>query len=187
MRIALAALLVLAGGCSGLLPRGESIVQGPWQSFEDAQAAFDRIVPYQTDVEELKRLNIDPARTPNITLLNYSDVLRRFLPTPTSSLDDLDRGVRECIEARTACTGLLVNQRVVKRRRYGSFLADFLNFERKVDITGWQFTGLLLIRDGRVIYKLTGGQPQIREYEENRNPLGPFQGSGEAAARSAVQ
>lgn len=179
-------LLYLLAGCSALLPRGESIVQGPWQSFEEAEAAFDRIIPYETRVEDLSRLGIDARRTPNVTLLNYADVLRRFLPTPASSLDDLDRGVRECIEAKTACYGLLINQRVVKRRRYGSFLADFLNFERKVDVTGWQFTGLVLIKEGKVIYKLTSGQPQIKEYEQSRNPLGPLQGSGEAAARSAI-
>ncbi len=179
--------VLLLCGCSALLPKGESVVHGPWRSFEDAQAAFDRIVPHETDLEGLKRLGIDAAKTPNVTLLNYSDVLRRFLPTPTGSLDELDRGVRECIAAKTACTGLLIDQRVIHRRRYGSFLSDFLNFERKVEVTGWHFTGLLLIRDGKVIYKLTSGQPQIKEYEESRNPLGPFQGSGESAARSAIQ
>lgn len=187
MRNAAWLALILLTGCSALLPKGESIVHGPWKSYQEAEAAFERIIPYQTDVEDLRQLGIVPGSTPNLTLLNYADVLRRFLPNPASNPDDLDRGVRECIAAKTACYGLEISQRVIQRRRYGSFLADFLNFERKVDVTGWHFAGLLLIRDGKVIYKLTGGQPVIREYEENRNPLGPLQGSGEAAARSMVQ
>jgi len=68
----------------------------------------------------------------------------------------------------------------LKRRRYGNFLADFLNFKRKVDVAGWRFNGVILIRDGIVVYKLTSGQPAIHELEESRNPLGPFQGLGES-------
>lgn len=129
------------------------------------------------------RLGIDPASVRN--LLNCFDVLRRFLPTSASSPDDLDRSARECIEAKTGCAGRPVKQRVAKCRRYGSFLSGFLSLERKVNILGWHFTGLVLIRDGRVIHKLTGSQPQVKENEENRKPLGPLQGSGKAAAPSA--
>ncbi|MGH8738867.1 MAG: hypothetical protein ACREVC_16045 [Burkholderiales bacterium] len=58
---------------------------------------------------------------------------------------------------------------------YGSFLADLLDFHRKTDVSGWRFDGVLLIKDGVVIYKLTGGQPSIHQLEETVNPLGPFQ------------
>jgi hypothetical protein len=53
-----------------------------------------------------------------------------------------------------------------------------------MDVTGWNFRGMLLIWDNLVIYKLICGQPLIREQEKNKNPLGPLQGGGEAAVRS---
>lgn len=171
---------LLLAGCSALLPRGESVAQSPWQNFQEAQQTFDRIVAHQTTVEDLKQLKLDPLQNPNITLLNYSDVLRRFIPTPSTNLQDLDPGVRECIEAKSACKGYEVDQKSVRRQRYGNFWADFLNFKRKVDITGWRFNGVVLIKEGLVVYKLTGGQPSIHEHEESRNPLGPFQGLGES-------
>lgn len=167
------------GGCSSLLPKGETETEGPWQTFWEAQQTFDKIIPHQTTIDDLKQLNLEPSSNPNVTILNYSDVLRRFIPSPSINAHDLDPGVLECIAAKTACKGYEIDQRVMKRKRYGNFWADVFNFERKVDIAGWRFNGVILIKDNLVVYKLTGGQPSIREHEENKNPLGPFQGFGE--------
>jgi len=165
-------------GCSSLLPQSEAETIGTWQSFEQVQQTFDQIVPRQTTGEDLKRLGLDPLVNPNITILNYSDVLRRFLPSPTIAVTDLDPGVQECVAAMTSCRGYEVNQRSTKRKRYGNFWADFFNFLRKVEVAGWRFNGVILLKDNTVIYKLTGGEPSIREHEESRNPLGPLQGMG---------
>ncbi len=175
-----AVLTVLLVGCTALLPRSEALTDNPWQSFEEAQQTFDRIIPYQTTVEDLKQLKLDPAANANITILNYSDVLRRFIPSPSIDAKDLDAGVQQCIAAKTVCRGYEVEQRITKRNRYGNFWLDVLNFRRKVDIVGWRFNGVILIRDSTVVYKLTGGQPAIHEHEENTQPLGPFQGLGES-------
>jgi len=163
-----------------LLPRAEIVAESPWRSFGEAQQTFDHIIAYQTTVEDLRKLKLDPLQNANITLLNYSDVLRRFIPSPATDMQDLDPGVQDCIKARSACKGYEVDQKTMTRRRYGNFWADFLNFKRKVDIVGWRFNGVILIRDELVVYKLTGGQPSIHEHEENKNPLGPFQGMGES-------
>lgn len=179
-RLAAIFLPVFLAGCGSLLPRAEVVTESPWQSFQDVQQVFDKIVPYQTTVEDLKRLRLDPESNPNITILNYSDVLRRFIPSPSINAHDLDSGVRECIMANTACKGYEIDQRFIKRKRYGNFWADILNFKRKVDVIGWRFNGVILIKDSLVVYKLTGGQPAIHELEENKNPLGPFQGIGES-------
>ncbi|MGP1685303.1 MAG: hypothetical protein ACTS8S_23505, partial [Giesbergeria sp.] len=94
--------LLLLAGCSSLLPRGETIADSPWESFQEAQQTFDRIVAHQTTVEDLKTLKLNPLLNPNITLLNYSDVLRRFIPSPSTNAQDLDSGVQECINAKNA-------------------------------------------------------------------------------------
>jgi len=172
-------LPALLAGCGALLPRGESVTESPWQNYQEAQQAFDSIVAYKTTAEDLKKLKLDPLQNPNITLLNYSDVLRRFIPSPSTNAQDLDPGVQDCIRAKSACKGYEVDQKTMSRR-YGNFLADFLNFKRKVDIAGWRFNGVILIKDEIVVYKLTGGQPAIHELEESKNPLGPFQGIGES-------
>jgi hypothetical protein len=179
-RLALGLSVFFIAGCGTLLPRGESVVESPWHSFADAQQTFDSIIPYKTTVEDLRKLKLDPLQNPNITLLNYSDVLRRFIPSPATNMQDLDSGVRDCIDAKSACKGYEVDQKTVTRRRYGNFWADFLNFKRKVNIAGWRFNGVILIKGDLVVYKLTGGQPVIHELEETKNPLGPLQGIGES-------
>lgn len=170
----------LLAGCTALLPRGESVTEGPWQNFQEVQTTFDQIIPYKTTVHDLKSLKLDPEQNPNITILNYSDVLRRFIPPSSAKPFDLDDGVQDCLMAKSACKGYEIDKKVLKRRRYGNFWTDFLNFHRKVDIVGWRFNGVVLIKDDLVVYKLTGGQPSIHELEENKNPLGPFQGIGES-------
>jgi hypothetical protein len=176
-------LCICLAGCSSLLPKGKSAIEGPWNSYEAAERTFDKIVPYQTRVADLKELGLDVKTTPNITILNYSDVLRRFIPNPSVNADDLDTGVKDCIQAKTHCRGFEIDQRTVNRVRTGNFWADWLNFNRTMDVTGWNFRGMLLVRDDLVVYKLVGGQPLIREQEKNKNPLGPLQGGGEAAVR----
>lgn len=173
----------LVAGCSSLLPKSESITDSPWQSFEEAQRAFIQIVPHRTTVTDLRRLKLDPASNPNIAILNYSDVLRRFVPSPSVDASVLDAGVQECVRAATRCQGYEVDHRTLRRKRYGNFWADILNFRRKTEVIGWRFNAVLLIVDDVVVYKLIGGQPVIHEHEESNNPLGPLQGAGEAIFR----
>ncbi|MGA8049695.1 MAG: hypothetical protein WCA09_05910 [Burkholderiales bacterium] len=179
-------LAALLAACSALLPRAQSHTYSPWQSYAEAEQTFNRIVPHQTTVQELKDLKLDPKENPNITILNYSDVLRRFLPSPSINAADLDSGVKECIEAKTACHGYEVTQASMKRTRYGVFLLDFFNFRRRTDVAGWRFNGVILIKNDVVIYKLTGGQPAIHENEDSVNPLGPLQGIGGSAPASVT-
>lgn len=179
-RFLIAVAVVASTACSSLLPRSEAITDSPWQSFEEAQRTFDQIIVHKTTVADLKRLKLDPASNPNVTIMNYSDVLKRFIPSPSIDAATLDGGVQECLRAATRCQGYEVNHRVLKRNRYGNFWADLLNFKRKTDIVGWRFEAVLLVTDGEVVYKLTGGQPTIHEHEESENPLGPLQGATDA-------
>ena len=115
---ALAALFALQiWGCSSMLPKAEVNTISPWHSYNDAQAVFDKIVLHKTTAADLAQLGLDPAKNPNITLLNYSDVLQRFIPSPSVNASDLDEGVKECISAKTACEGYAINQSAVKRVR----------------------------------------------------------------------
>ena len=179
-QLAILAGICVLSGCSSLLPRSATVSNSPWQSYKDARATFEKIVPGKTTLSDLRDLNVDPEVNPNMTILNYSDVLRRFVVSPAMDPADLDVGVRECLAAKTVCSGYEVDQRAMHRVRDGNFFADMANFSRKTSITGWRFTGLILIKDNVVVYKLTGGQPSIQEREESSNPLGPLQGKGES-------
>ncbi|MBV8032891.1 MAG: hypothetical protein JO035_15365 [Betaproteobacteria bacterium] len=178
--LTLASLLcLLAAGCSAMLPKSRTVTQSPWGSYRDAQLTFDKIIPGQTTSAELRDLQLDPEANPNISILNYSEVLTRFMPNASIRLDDLDTGVRDCISAKTQCRGYAVQQKTTVKNREGNFFADVLGFDRETHTTGWCFNGLLLVKDGVVIYKLTSGQPNIVEHENVKNPLGPVMGLGQ--------
>ncbi len=168
-------LTAMLAGCISILPQSENTDVNPWTSYQEMQTMFDSIIPHKTTVEDLKTLKLDPHANPNIAILNYSDILRRFIPSPSINSHDLDLGVQECIQAKMACEGYEINQAVMESNRYGNFFVDFLNFKRQTNIEGWRFNGIILIKDNMVIYKLTGGEPAIHKNEEHVNPLGPLQ------------
>src|ERR687888_972097 len=116
-RIAAVALLALVAGCSSLLPKSKEVTASPWQTYQDAQDAFDKIVPGQTTIAELRQMSLDPARNANIAILNYADVMRKFMLNQSFSINDLDNGVRECVMAKIACRGFEIKQSNVLKQR----------------------------------------------------------------------
>jgi len=171
-------IYLYVSGCSNLLPTKKSITVGVWDSYEEAQSTFDKIIPHQTTLDDLKKLNINAESNSNVTILTYADITSRFITGLAIEDYEIDSGVRECILAKIKCKGYEVNESVLHSKRYGNFWADFLNFKRKVDIRGWHFNGIILVNDQVVVYKLSSGQPAIHEKTEKNNPLGPLQSGG---------
>jgi hypothetical protein len=165
-------------GCAAALPRSESKVASPWSSFEQAKQAYDDIKPYSTTEDDLAALGFSPRKRPNIRILNHADLAERFVLLSLQSPESLPRGLRDCLSRCADCTGYEVDQRQIRDERYGNFLADFFNFKRKTETRGWEFRALLLLVDDVVVYKLWSGTPQIREYSDKTNPLGPLQSIG---------
>ncbi len=157
------------------MPKSKEVTASPWQNYQDAQDAFDKIVPGQTTIADLRQMSLDPARNANIAILNYADVMRRFMLNQSFSIGDLDNGVRECVLAKVGCRGFEINQSQVNKQRMGNVVLDVLGLQRETHTLGWRFSGLILLKDDVVVYKLTGGQPAIQQTEENQNPLGPVQ------------
>ncbi|HET7731510.1 MAG TPA: hypothetical protein VFK48_15915 [Usitatibacter sp.] len=175
---ALAAAAALACGCAELLPKSQAEVSSRWHSFEEARDAIERIQPGKTTTDELRAAGIDPYISANVQILTFSDIALRFpLNVPA---DRLDHGLRQCLEAGKACTGYSISVRDVKRDRVGGFWQDAFGFKRITDVSGWSFNALLLLVDERVVYTLYGGQPNLREQEITRQPLGPVQNFGDS-------
>lgn len=165
--------------CNALLPRSHSEASGTWKSFDEARATMESIRPGQTTRAELAAAGIDPFKTPNITVLSYSDILLCFPVTAALTIDEIDEGLKTCFKAGKKCDGYLVQAREAKRDRVGNFWLDSLHFDRPVNVTGWSFNALIVLVDNVVVYTLYGGQPLLEEHEHSRNPLGPLQGWGE--------
>ena len=174
-------LALVCTGCGSMLPKARS-ASSSFRQFEDLRLAVDSLQPMKSHQDDLARLGIDPAQLPNTAILSYADVLRRFAPGTVAIKEDLDIGIQTCLAARDACRGWELNVGFVSRVRTGSFLADFFNFRRRTETTGWRFNALILMADGLVVYRAWGGQPLLNQLEVETNPLGPLQDIGPAAA-----
>jgi hypothetical protein len=176
------ALIVLVvgalAGCSSLLPKSKETSGAPgvgWQSYRDAERTFAGIAPGKTTTAELNAMQLDPKSNPNITVLPRHELLQRFIVNQSIAMSDLDDGVRECLEARERCRALEVNQTATQKKRTGNAALDMAKVYRETHTSGWRFCGLLLVKDGVVIYKLTSGQPSIHEIAEEHDALAPLQ------------
>ena len=181
----MAALLLLAPGCSSLLPTSQATAKSKWLSLGEAEAAFGRILPGATSINELADLGFDPLANPNVRILTYLDVIQRFMPNQSITKEDLDPAVRAFIEDREQEQAWEVEVNVAKAKRYGSVILDVTGFVKKTHDTGWQFKGLVLIREGRVVYKLSSGQPNVDRYDKKIRPLGPLQELDSILVRTA--
>ena len=156
-RAALVFFLGMLAGCSSLLPKSKETTGAAgsgWQSYQDAQQAFDRIVPGKTTVAELQEMRLDPRLNPNTTQLPRHELLQRFIVNQSVSMNDLDEGVRDCLQAREQCRALEVNQTATQKKRAGNAALDMAKVYRETHTSGWRFCGLLLVKDGVVVYKL---------------------------------
>ena len=168
---------LLLAGCNSLLPRVQS-ESSLFQTFEEARAAIDSLTPMKSTVSTLLAIGLDPARQQNTVILTHDDIVRRFLPSTLLKREDLDPGVIACLDARAACRGWEISAERVLRARTGGFAADFTNFSRRTETTGWRFNALVLLVDDLVVYRTWGGQPNINTLEVQTNPLGPLQDMG---------
>ena len=188
MRAAGFAALLAAGltGCAWLLPSTDTATQESWDSFEEAKAAIERIVPHQTLRADLKAARIDPYLNPGVTILNFAEVAQRFSLGSAVNPDELEPGIRECLVSGKTCSGYSIVVRKTERKRSGNFWLDMFSFRREVDVTGWTFNALILLVGDTVVYTLHSGQPKFHEREVSRNPLGPLQGIGEGIGRELL-
>lgn len=163
-----------------LLPSSKTTVSVPWKNFEEAKNAYDQVIPGRTTIADLKKLGFDPYVTPNIKILNSTDIINRFMPNPTIRKEYLDGGIQKAIEARGRCFGYLFEPQVIDRKNTASFWLHIFKFKRQTTEYGWQFKGLMLVVDNLVVYKdPVGGQPKIDVVTTQKNPLGPLQELGD--------
>ncbi|WP_310642709.1 hypothetical protein [Limnohabitans sp.] len=165
--------------CTSLLP--EARTESPtFQTFEEARSAIESLTPMESHIADVSALRLGPTYQPNTIILSYPDIVRRVLNGSVLTKDDLGPGILRCINARDACRGWEVNIAKINKARTGGFLADFTNFRRRSETTGWRFNALILLVDDTVVYRSWGGQPEIHEVDIQHNPLGPLQEIGPA-------
>src|SRR6187455_3198746 len=108
------ALVLSTTGCKSLFPSDSKTTLSHWQNFDEAQAAFDKITPHKTSVEDLKTLGFDPSTTPNVKLLTYLDLIERFIPNESITLADLQPDVRACIESKDCCHAYALDLDIIR-------------------------------------------------------------------------
>lgn len=140
--------------------------------------AVESLVPKLSDLSSLSEKGLTPAKQPNTLILTHTDIVRRVVNGSVLGKEDLDPGIVTCLNARDACRGWELNVAHISKERTGGFWADFVNFKRRTETTGWRFNALILLVNNVVVYRGWGGQPVINEVEVNTNPLGPLQDMG---------
>lgn len=179
-------ILFLFSGCSNLLPSVESKTATSWESYESIQKVYSEIKTYRTSKNDLHMLGFDPSVSSNTKILNHLDIMEKFLINPSIKVSDLDKGLQKCLKTPETCMAYETQIRYIKRKRYGSVLADVFNFRENTHETGWSFNSIIVLSDDIVVFKTFSSQPKIDNKENKKNPLGPFQ-SMESIFRTSIK
>jgi len=178
-RWSIALCCVVLTGCASLLPSTRADDTSRFNSYEEAQAAIEKVVPYRTRAADLASLGLDVEASANVQQLPYPQWVG-MLVQPNVPLAQADIGIRDCLAAEQACRAYVFRIGNQTRERAGNFVMDFLNFRRITHTRGWRFEGVMLLRDDVVLFRNHGGQPKIELVEDRANPLGPLQSIGES-------
>lgn len=170
---------LLVGGCAALLPSSRTEVVSDWSSYDGAVTSLAAMTPYTSTRQSVHAQGLDPSRNPAIVVLHFADVLQRFAAATLIKPEDVDRGIRDCLQAGKHCNGYAIAVEKLHRQRVGSFWLDSFNFRRETVTTGWRVDVLLVFVDDALVYQLVGGRPTIHDVELRRNPLGPLQNWGD--------
>jgi len=118
---------------------------------------------------------------PNIQILDWLSVEKKFLHSQTIKKEDLPIGVRTFLDSTGEKIAFEISAGNTKSHGEGNFLLDVTNFKKNRRTTGWWFRGLILIANGKVVYKTEPpeGMAQIDRSQNKINPLGPLQNLGD--------
>lgn len=175
--------LLLTTGCQSLFMSNRSATESRWTNWDQVTIAFNQISPNHTTVSDLRRMGFDPNVTPNICIMPYVDIVPIFMPNPNIHMDDLPVGVQIYVEAKTNNCAYRVQLHDVRDKRHGNIFLDVFGFKRQTHHSGWEFKGLILIKNSVVVYTLSSGTPNISAEESTTKPLGPFQDMQDSAGR----
>ena len=162
-------------GCTAMFPSGTTTTVSRWRSFDEARTDFEKVVPRQTTVADLKTLGFDPYVTPNVKILTYLDLQNRFLVNPSIRREDLPASIRECLDAKDRTHAYELDLNALQTQRHGNLFLDMTGFRKKTQETGWCFKALIVLQDDVVVYKLWSGEPHMKRTLGTKKPLGPFQ------------
>lgn len=176
--------LVGCGGL-GLLPYQSDVCNSNFKTYQEVETAYGSIRPGTTRATDLAAIGFDSVGSPNVEVLSYLGVIERFLPRDSMRFDNLDPAVQDCVEARDRCSALVFKPQRLEQERVGNILLDILGFQRTTVNKGWSAEVVLLVRDGRVAYKVMSGKPRIEDMHDSVQPLGPLQDIGGTAIRAA--
>jgi hypothetical protein len=168
-------MLFLTCGCKSLFPTSRETTESRWHSYAEVRAVFDQVTPNVTTTNDLRELGLDPNSSPNMKVLNYVDIIQRFIPTPSISMSDLDPPVRACIDAKQQSYAYELTLSDLNSKRHGNLFLDVFGFKRQTNERGWSFHGLILLTNDVVVYKIASGEPEIVREEKRIRPLGPLQ------------
>lgn len=167
---------ICATSCKTLLPGGGNVSTSEWLSYQQAEQTFAKIIPDITTDKDLELMGINFKTTPNLKKLTYLDIMSKFnLDDSVFSDINLPKGVQAALNKHADCFGYELTLKSHTSKRVGSFWKDILGFQQTTKVRGWDFTGLIIMVDGVVVYVLTSGSPNTEHIKTEKNPLGPFQ------------
>lgn len=172
-----ALLLLSLYGCANntwIMPTSEKLQVLPWNSYEEALTAYNKVKPGKTTISELNKLGFSLNKVSGAKDWNPNEVRYYFLGSnPAVTQSYLEPAAKECIAQKGRAREFDI--KFSKTRGIGNWVKREFGYEKK-DLTSGARLWVLFCynpKTGIVLYKTDTPQPFIREMEKHKDPLGP--------------
>ncbi len=167
------------------MPSTTTKTNSPWEDYASIKQVFDTIKPYQTTMENLKEMSINPYVTPNTRIINALTIKDMFTDNKLVPTDSLPDGIKDCFKKENfdRCIGFEYSYKNTKEKGVGNLPLRMFAFRKENRFTGHDVKFYIFLKYSEeiknyiVVYKLipegdTAGKDETRI---EKRPLGFLQ------------
>jgi len=169
--------IIFPVGCATMLPSEKNIQALPWKDYNETEIAYKKVLPGETNIEDLKQLGFDLKKVSRAEEWNEIRARTYLLGTnPNTKTEDLPMGAQECLKAQAGCRARAFDVDLTETRGVGSFFKEKFGYHKKRQTTGSKLKAIFFykVENEIVVFKIVDQQPFINDTKMTKDPLGPF-------------
>ena len=166
--LVVSALALLGNAIVSLLPHSDGTALQRALTKADLINGYSHVRPGQTRALQLSRYGLE-ASSAGTQVLSYLGMMERFVPHDTARFDTLDPAIKNCVAVQDHCAAMVFRSANPAKvaTGHGLFAALALDAEATPQTT----QVVLLIRDGRVAFKMISGVPRASHIDRQARAI----------------
>lgn len=175
---ALFPLAVILTGCATMMPSKITTITSLCKDYAEAKAVYDSLEPHKTTLADLAKTCLSPSQS-NTNLLSGRIIQQMFLPSPAVKLENLPKGIQQCLQNLESCGGFESFLKDTKDKGVGNFALRAFRCKRDNLVKGPDAVFQFFLMGELMVFKDHVGKADVNIVFQERNPLCLLQEPGD--------